>query len=189
MNATGSGRPRDPRIDADVLSITRSMLLEVGWERLSMRAIAAGAGVSRASMARRWPSKAHLVLAALLGAAPDLTPFEGTDRAGWIRWVATGSAELFALPEVRAATPGLLAALRDDEDLRNTLWRGFSDPSAQLFPGDGDASPTDLLDAKAVLVIAAGAALFASLVAVEDNTAELRQRIEELLLSAAQRQP
>ncbi|PWQ83387.1 TetR family transcriptional regulator, partial [Stenotrophomonas maltophilia] len=46
MNATGSGRPRDPRIDDTVLEVTRAMLLEVGWDQLSLRAIAARAGVS-----------------------------------------------------------------------------------------------------------------------------------------------
>lgn len=182
---TGPGRPRDPRIDTEVLSVTRALLLEGGWEALSVRGVAARAGVSRSALARRWPSKAHLVLDALLGATPDLTPFEGTDRAGWIRWVVTGSAELFARPEVRAAAPGLLAALRDHEDLRTLLWRGFSEPSTALFARGGPTGDDDLLDARAVLVMAAGAALFTSLVAADDDTAELRRRILELLLPVA----
>ncbi|WP_277831202.1 helix-turn-helix domain-containing protein [Speluncibacter jeojiensis] len=183
--AAGPGRPRDPRIDAEVLEVTRALLLEVGWDALSVRGVAARAEVSRAALARRWPSKAHLVLDALLGATPDLTPFEGTDRAGWIRWVVAGSTELFARPEVRAAAPGLLAALRDHEDLRTLLWRGFSEPSTALFARGGPADDDDLLDARAVLVMAAGAALFTSLVAADDDTAQLRGRILELLLPAA----
>ena len=127
------------------------MLLEVGWDQLSLRAIATRAGVSRASMSRRWPSKAHLVLGSILGATPDLTPFEGTDRDGWIRWVVEGSAQLFSRPEVRAASPGLLAALRDHDDLRNELWRGFSGPSTQLFLQNAEDPESALLDAKAVL--------------------------------------
>jgi AcrR family transcriptional regulator len=186
MNTTGSGRPRDPRIDDTVLEVTRSMLLEVGWEQLSLRAIAARAGVSRASMSRRWPSKAHLVLGSILGATPDLTPFEGTDRVGWIRWVVDGSAQLFSRPEVRAAAPGLLAALRDHDDLRDELWRGFSGPSTALFLQDSNDPDAALLDAKAVLVMAAGSAMFLSLVAVEDDTDELRARILKLLLPAAE---
>lgn len=179
MNEHRPGRPRDPRIDDEVLAVTREMLVDVGWERLSMRAIAARAGVSRASMARRWQSKAHLVLGALLGVTPDLRPFEGTDREGWIRWVVTGSAELFERPEVRAATPGLLAAIRDHEDLRTTLWQGFSGPSAALFAGD-DAE--DLVTAKALIILGAGAALFTSLIAAEDDSPELRARILALLI-------
>ncbi|WP_054247669.1 TetR/AcrR family transcriptional regulator [Rhodococcus opacus] len=183
MNATGTGRPRDPRIDTDVLAVTRAMLVESGWEQLSMRAIATRSGVSRASITRRWPSKAHLVLDAILGATPDLTPFEGTDREGWVRWVVTGSAELFSRPEVRAATPGLLAAIRDHDDLRTALWRGFSGPSTQLF--EREEGPGESSTATAVLVLAAGAALFTSLIAVEDDTPELRAKILDLLMPVA----
>lgn len=189
-----SGRPRDPRIDADVLATTRDMLVEVGWDQLSLRAIAARAGVSRAALSRRWPSKAHLVLDAILGSTPDLEPFEGTDRSGWIDWVVTGSAQIFSRPDVRAAAPGLLAALRDHDDLRNALWQGFSGPAVELFAAHAGADESaesrrrDLLDAKAVLVLAAGSALFSSLVAEEDATPELRARILELLAPVAERQ-
>lgn len=182
--APSPGRPREPRIDAEVLAVTREMLVEVGWERLSMRGIAARAGVGRAALTRRWSGKEHLVLDALLGSAPDLEPYDGIDRRGWIEWVVTGSAELFARPDVRAALPGLLTALRDHEDLRNALWRTFSGPSTALF---SDGTDRDALDARAVLVMAAGAALFGSLIAAEDDTPALRARILELLLPVADR--
>lgn len=178
-----TGRPRDPRIDAAALAATRELLLEVGWDEMSLRAIANRAGVGRAAMHRRWPSKAHLVLDAILGTAPDLRPFEGTDRAGWVRWVVDGSAELFGRPEVRAALPGLLAALRDHDDLRAALWRGFAGPAAALFADDGSADAD--LDGRAVLVLGAGSALFLSLIATEDNSSAMRERIYELLARVA----
>ncbi|NKR57666.1 TetR family transcriptional regulator [Rhodococcus hoagii] len=188
-----SGRPRDPRIDAEVLAATRDMLVEVGWDQLSLRAIATRAGVSRAALSRRWPSKAHLVLDSILGSTPDLAPFEGTDRAGWIDWVVAGSAQIFSRPDVRAAAPGLLAALRDHDDLRKALWQGFSGPAAELFaahagPGESEEDRRrDLLDARAVLVMAAGSALFSSLIVGDDATPELRARILELLAPVAER--
>ncbi|WQB73021.1 helix-turn-helix domain-containing protein [Prescottella equi] len=188
-----SGRPRDPRIDAEVLAATRDMLVEVGWDQLSLRAIATRASVSRAALSRRWPSKAHLVLDSILGSTPDLAPFEGTDRAGWIDWVVAGSAQIFSRPDVRAAAPGLLAALRDHDDLRKALWQGFSGPAAELFaahagPGESeDERRRDLLDARAVLVMAAGSALFSSLIVGDDATPELRARILELLAPVAER--
>lgn len=180
-----TGRPRDPRIDDDVLDVTRRMLVEHGWDGLSLRGVAARAGVGRATVTRRWPTKAHLVLDALLGAAPDLEPYDGIDRKGWVEWVVTESVELFSRPEVRAALPGVLAAVRDHEDLRNTLWRTFSGPSTALF-ADGAGDETEL-DALAVLVMAAGSALFAGLIAAEDDTPALRARILELLLTVADR--
>lgn len=179
------GRPRDDSIDDRVLAATRELLLEFGWEDLSVRGVAVRAGVGRGTIDRRWSSKAQLVLHAILGATPDLGPFEGTSIDGWVRWVATGSRELFALPEVRAAVPGLLSALARDEGLRHQLWQNFSGPPAALFlaaaPGGSDG---DGLDARALIVLSAGAALFLSAVATEDDTDEVRQRISELLLGA-----
>ncbi|MFC7448417.1 helix-turn-helix domain-containing protein [Rhodococcus daqingensis] len=185
MTNTGSGRPRDPHIDAEVLTAARELLVEVGYDQLSMRSIAARAGVSRSAIDRRWDSKAQLVLDAVLGVTPDLTPFEGADREGWIRWVVTGSSELFRRPEVREAVPGLLSTLRDQEDLRNTLWRGFSGPSSALYTDP--TGPDDLMDARALLVLGAGAALFLSLIAVEEDTPEMREKVLEILLPVARR--
>lgn len=185
MTATGSGRPRDPRIDAAVLDAARDMLVEVGYDQLSLRALAARAGVSRAAMARRWESKAHLVLDAVLGLEPDLRPFEGADRAGWIRWVATGSSEVFRSPAVRAAVPALLATLRDHQELRGAVWRNFSGPSAAMLPPAEGSGAEDQLEADALLALGAGAAMFLSLIAPEVDTPQMRAKVLEILLLAA----
>lgn len=184
-----AGRPRDASIDERVLSVTRDLLMEVGWSELSMRLVAARAGVGRASLNRRWASKAELVLQAILGETPDLAPFSGTDLTGWIDWVVRGSHELFSRPDVRVAVPGLLLALRENEDLRRTVWHGFSGPAVALFVAHRDAAtPAEKrrieLDARAVLAMAAGAALFTTTVAVEDDGDALRHRITELLTTA-----
>ncbi|GAA4804676.1 TetR/AcrR family transcriptional regulator [Tomitella cavernea] len=189
-----AGRPRDASIDARVLEATRDLLAEAGWEALSIRAVATRVGVGRASISRRWSTKAELVLHAVLGAEPDLGPFEGTDLAGWVGWVVRGSHELFHRPDVRAAVPGLLTALRENDRLRAALWQGFGGPAAALYAqrqtaqrqtGSGPTGHADAdLDARAVLAMAAGAALFTSTIAVEDDSPELLARITELLTAA-----
>jgi AcrR family transcriptional regulator len=184
MNTT-SGRPRDPRIAAAVLAATRELLLEVGFDQLSVRAVATRAGVSRAAIGRRWESKAQLVLDAVLGVTPDLTPFDGADREGWIRWVVTGSSELFRQPEVRAAVPGLLATLRDHDDLRTALWQNFAGPAAELLPAEGGGRDTDIDTARALLALGAGAAMFLSLIAPSEDTDEMRAAILAILLPGA----
>ena len=180
------GRPRDASIDERVLSATRELLLEVGWDELSVRMVAVRAGVGRSSLNRRWNSKAELVLHAILGETPDLSPFSGTDLAGWIEWVVRGSHELYSAPEVREAVPGLLLALRENDDMRKALWANFSGPAVRLFTEHRQArTPAQRrraeLDARAVLVMAAGSALFMTTVAIEDDSDELRGRIAELL--------
>lgn len=174
------GRPRDSSIDDRVLAVTRQLLIDSGWDELSMRQIAVRSGVSRSSINRRWPSKSELVFHAILGATPDLTPFAGTDRRGWVDWVARGSRQLFARPDVRAAVPGLLLAMADNDALRRRLWAEFSGPAVALFGSGDDAE----LDARTVLALAAGAALLLSTVAVEDDTDAVHHRIAELLTDA-----
>lgn len=188
-SARASGRPRDTSIDERVLSVTRDLLIEVGWDGLSMRLVAARTGVGRSSLNRRWSSKAELVLHAILGETPDLAPFSGTDLTGWIGWVVRGSHELFARPDVRAAVPGLLLALGENDDLRRDLWARFSGPAVQLFADDVQATTPAKrrradVDARATLAMAAGAALFVTTVAVEDDSETLRNRIAHLLITA-----
>lgn len=182
-DAAKAGRPRDTRVDDRILSATRELLVEHGWEGLSVRGVATHAGVGRGTIDRRWSSKAELVLHAILGSTPDLGPFEGVDRDGWVRWVATGSRELFAMPEVREAVPGLLSTFMRDENLRRQLWQNFSGPPADLFSAGTSRDPEDVeLDARALLAMAAGASLFLSIIATEDDTDAIHRRIVELLL-------
>ena len=189
-----AGRPRDESIDERVLAVTRELLLQVGWDDLSVRLVATRAGVGRASLTRRWPTKAELVLHAILGESPDLAPFSGTDLDGGIEWVVRGSHELFSRPDVRAAVPGLLLALRENAALRTTLWQNFSGLAAALYaqhraaPNAAARRRADL-DSRALLVLAAGAALFVTTVATDEDSPALRTRITELLTRAAQSSP
>ena len=176
------GRPRDDSIDERVFSACLELLLESGWDGMSLRQVAVRAGVSRTSVQLRWSSKADLVLHAILGQAPDLAPFTGTDQRGWIAWVVEGSHLLFARDEVQAALPGLLVALQSDSELRVSLWRHFSDPAIDLFT-EGDRAARE--EANAILIMAAGAALFSTTIATQDDTPALRSRITELLTLAA----
>jgi AcrR family transcriptional regulator len=55
--------PWSPR-ETELLSVTLQLLQEHGYDRLTVDAVAAAARASKATVYRRWPSKAELVLAA-----------------------------------------------------------------------------------------------------------------------------
>ncbi|HYF24116.1 MAG TPA: TetR/AcrR family transcriptional regulator [Baekduia sp.] len=59
------GRPRDAARDTAILQAAGDLLAEVGYDAMSMDAVAARAGVSKATIYRRWPGKADLVLATI----------------------------------------------------------------------------------------------------------------------------
>src|SRR6266487_2888909 len=63
------GRARDPGIDARVLAAAHRHLSALGYEAMSVAAVAQEAGTTRQALYRRWPDKASLAADALKAAA------------------------------------------------------------------------------------------------------------------------
>lgn len=61
----GPGRPRSDEAHRAILDATLQLLSETGYEHLTISAVATRAGVGKATIYRRWPSKAPLVVEAL----------------------------------------------------------------------------------------------------------------------------
>ena len=66
MTRSQIGRPRDPRAHAAILSAVRDLLASVGYERLTIEAVAVRAGVGKQTVYRWWPAKSALVAEAAL---------------------------------------------------------------------------------------------------------------------------
>lgn len=60
-----TGRPRNPHIDSAVLDTTLALLSESGYNHLRLEEVARRAGSNKPAIYRRWPTRQHLVLAAL----------------------------------------------------------------------------------------------------------------------------
>ncbi|MGX7681649.1 TetR/AcrR family transcriptional regulator [Jatrophihabitans sp. DSM 45814] len=60
------GRPRSTDAHRSILEATRDLLIGGGYERLTIEAIAARAGVGKQTVYRWWPSKAAIVAEAVL---------------------------------------------------------------------------------------------------------------------------
>ncbi len=59
------GRPRDPGIAEAVIQATQTQLASSGYHRMSIDTIAAAAGTTKATIYKRWASKADLATAAV----------------------------------------------------------------------------------------------------------------------------
>lgn len=70
--AQRKGRPRDERIDTEITSAALEELSEGGFERFTVEAVAARAGVAKTTVYRRFPTREDLVLGALLRLNDDL---------------------------------------------------------------------------------------------------------------------
>lgn len=121
------GRPRDEAREQAILDATLAVLGEVGYERMTMDAIAAEAKASKATIYRRWSNKAELVTDALAGWAicPDEYPDLGSLRDELRLFVAqtcehlSGSGGNIIL--------GLGVAVRTDPDLAHALGQRFDE--------------------------------------------------------------
>jgi AcrR family transcriptional regulator len=78
-----TGRPRSQAAHRAILDAARAELVEVGFTRLRLEVVAARAGVGKATIYRRWPSKEALcqeLLAELAG--PHIAIAETGDTRG-----------------------------------------------------------------------------------------------------------
>ncbi len=71
------GRRPDPRRDAAIVRATLELLAEGGYGAVTMEAVAARAGVGKATLYRRHPGKEQLVVDALAGLAEPVEPPAG----------------------------------------------------------------------------------------------------------------
>jgi AcrR family transcriptional regulator len=115
--AASRGRPRDAGRDVAILEATLLVLTEVGYDQLTIDAVAARAGVGKPTVYRRYPGKAALVAAAVQHRAPGTPPdaLPGDLRAALlktVRWLADQIAE-----QEIGLLGALFAGMRSDPDL------------------------------------------------------------------------
>jgi AcrR family transcriptional regulator len=123
--ARRGGRPLDPTRDAAILQAALDGLAELGYDRLSMDEIAARAHAGKGALYRRWPSKAALVIDAILvwreAQAPLGAPDTGSLRGDF-------EAMIEAVPEFDEAAKqqiavfhGLATAANRDPELKAAI--------------------------------------------------------------------
>lgn len=130
--APSRGRPRDPGIDDAILDATLRLLADVGYQAMSIAAIAIAAGVGRPAIYRRYRGKADLVVAAVLrigtGPEPDLPD----DPRLAVRALLRSTAGVLATPGGLATLGSLLAQERRDPELLDAFRRRVFDPRHEV---------------------------------------------------------
>ncbi len=74
----GRGRPRDPETDTKIIRAASELLLLRGFDKTTVDEVAARAGVGKATVYRRWPSKEDLAVAAMESLYSDEFPESDT---------------------------------------------------------------------------------------------------------------
>jgi AcrR family transcriptional regulator len=114
------GRPRSPEAHAAILRAALELAVEGGLRGLSMEAIAARAGVGKATIYRRWKSKEALFVEAigLIALNPEV-PDTGSVRGDFE--AISGAAVGGMAPEAFRVLPRLMADAADDPELLEAL--------------------------------------------------------------------
>lgn len=148
------GRPRDPAADEVIIAAVFDVIAEAGFAGFSVEAVAARAGVGKATIYRRWPTREDLVIAAAKRmTGDDRLPDTGTLRGDLIAWywghhraknpetdgrlMGQVIAEAAVNPELKRLMRTFLAERRDAvteifERARGRGERGSMDPAVVL---------------------------------------------------------
>lgn len=126
-----TGRPRDASRDQELIEATQDLLVEVGYDRLTIDAVASRVGAGKATVYRRWPNKSALVVDAV-GALCESQPLPVT---GTLRGDLLALAEQFVGSDARRTEviAGLLTAMTHDEDLRASASAAIGRPRMAQF--------------------------------------------------------
>jgi AcrR family transcriptional regulator len=119
------GRPRNPALDDLILEAVREILVERGYVALSVQEVTRRCNVHVRTIARRWPTKAELVTAAIVGdddPGPDLVRATGKLRVD-LRALVEGSLLYLGDGATRAAMPALMAEMGANEEVADRLHR------------------------------------------------------------------
>lgn len=182
------GRPMDERVSAEILEAAVTLLTTEGFAGISVDTVAATAGVSKATIYRRWSSKEALLLAAAgcVSGGPQDLPDTGTLR-GDLRALYQGFLPALTdgvpgriLPQLIAEgtrNPEIHALLADFSDGRRERWRTVLERS--IARGE----LVDGLDAEVVVDCLTGPLFTRLLITGRPLTPELTDQLLDVVLS------
>ncbi|WP_245154792.1 TetR/AcrR family transcriptional regulator [Nocardioides sp. 1609] len=124
-----------PRVEGDreqeIHEATLTVLADVGYDRLTMDAVAAGARASKATLYRRWNSKAALVIDSLCSMKePHAMPDTGTLRGDLVSMFC-GMGGLTDARQI-AILASVITAIGRDQDFAEAFREQFIGPKAAM---------------------------------------------------------
>jgi AcrR family transcriptional regulator len=121
-SSSGVGRPRDARIDKEVVAAVLDALKSEGYEAVTIDGIARRVGRARSTLYRRWPSKRHLVAYAVVSELGENPATDTGSIRGDLEAAVGTLLRAFRGPLGRALA-GLVADMAQDAALAFTIRR------------------------------------------------------------------
>jgi AcrR family transcriptional regulator len=118
--APAAGRPRSEEAHRAILDATLDLLQEVGFSALTVEGVASRAGVGKATIYRRWPSKLPLVVEAF-GQLPAFEDIDTGSLAGDLKVMLTRYLSDFLSTPLATVYPSLAAERAHNPELGQVL--------------------------------------------------------------------
>ena len=134
-NQSSAGRPRSEEAHRAILDATLELLVEVGFSALTVEGVATRAGVGKATIYRRWPSKLPLVIEAFR----ELPRLEEVDTGSLVedlKKMLRSYLQLFHSTPLGAVLPSLAGERAHDpqlSELFDPVIKGRRQPLVRAF--------------------------------------------------------
>ena len=126
------GRPRSEEAHRRILKATYELVSEIGFNQLTMEAIAVRAKVGKPTIYRRWSSKAHLVGEAFFSPPNQEWSYSDTDSAKKnLRWQMYHVVNLMSTPHGQIIA-ALIGGGQADPELINAFRENWLTPTQQF---------------------------------------------------------
>ena len=182
------GRPRSESARRAILEASRDLIAETGYDGMTIEAIAARAGVGRATIYRWWRSKATIVADAVIEGhiqlPPVVIPNTGSLAADLKAWTSTTS-EMLTDSRAHQIVRALASAASEDNREADLLYEHITGPLyrtlvTRLECGRVAGQLLENSDPLAVADALIGTALFQTL--TRQNAPERLTRVVDALL-------
>jgi AcrR family transcriptional regulator len=182
------GRPRDARADETIMKASVEVLADKGPSGFTVDEVAARAGCGKATIYRRWPSRANLLLdtAHRMGLEPDLVD-TGSARDDLVALMSQLGTKLRETPAGRIM-PAVIAEASVNPEMRAVLGAFVRDrrqrPRAVVIRGIERGQLRPDTDVELLLDLLGGTVFYRELVSGEPADEEFVGRLLDVVLAA-----
>ncbi|ATQ42735.1 TetR/AcrR family transcriptional regulator [Caulobacter mirabilis] len=190
----GRGRPRSAAADTAILEAAVALFAEQGVEGASIDQIARRAGVTRATLYRRWATKEALLVEAIgrlrEGGDERVEDWGDVDADAFVALMTDSVPDILGRPDLARLTARLLGAARSHPELLEAYWSGYLAPRRAAFIRSLEAMKTAGrlaadVDPEVFLDMVSGALLYRLLVRPDPFPPEARRAYCLALLRTA----
>lgn len=127
------GRPRSSQSHQAILQATRLLLAEVGFDAMSIEAVAARAGVGKTTIYRRFAGKEELVAAAIESIREEVIIPDTGNLWSDIDAIIERAAQITLSPQGRQTTAMLVSSASANPKFAQLYWEKYLLPRRQSF--------------------------------------------------------